>query len=140
MLDAYSCDPLGDGKPLAEDVRENLAARLAKVPNALAWLVRDGENPVGVLTAFVGFSTFSARPLINIHDVSVIAEYRGQGLARKLLEEVEAHARRIGCCALTLEVLGNNVPAQNAYRRFGFEGAGELNPPTAMAFWKKKLE
>lgn len=139
MLDAYARDPFGDGKPLDGDVRENLTSRLAEVPGALAWLAWDGDTPAGVLTAFVGFSTFRAQPLMNIHDVSVIADYRGQGLARQLLEAVESHARSINCCALTLEVLGNNLPAQRVYRKFGFVGAGELNPPTAMAFWKKVL-
>ena len=46
---------------------------------------------------FVGFSTFAASPLINIHDLHVEPEWRRQGVARLLLEAVEARARALGC-------------------------------------------
>jgi GNAT superfamily N-acetyltransferase len=44
---------------------------------------------------------------------------RGVGLA--LLEAVEARARELGCCKLTLEVHEENVHARRLYDRFGFE-------------------
>ncbi len=139
MLDAYARDPLGDGKPLAADVRERLTDELARLPNSLAWLARLDGRPVGVLTAFVGFSTFAARPLVNIHDVSVTTAARGQGVATKLLEAVEEHARAMGCVSLTLEVRGDNPAAQRVYRRFGFVGAANCEPAEGYLFWKKWL-
>jgi ribosomal protein S18 acetylase RimI-like enzyme len=67
--------------------------------------------------------------LINIHDLAVTAECRGQGVGRRLLEGVEAKARALGCGKVTLEVREDNVSARGLYRRFGFE-PGEGHPAT----------
>ena len=37
------------------------------------------RRAVGLALCFVGFSSFKARPLINIHDIAVRPEVRGQG-------------------------------------------------------------
>jgi GNAT superfamily N-acetyltransferase len=141
MLNQYACDPMGDGRPLAPEVRQRLAEQMGRLPNALAWLARDASGePLGVLTAFVGFSTFAGRLLINIHDVSVVAAARGQGISSQLFAAVESHARAIGCVRLTLEVRGDNLPAQRAYQRLGFVGATSCAPADGYLFWKKELE
>jgi GNAT superfamily N-acetyltransferase len=85
---------------------------------ALAFL---GEKPVGLINCFAGFSTFAAKPLLNIHDVVVHADVRGQGIAQALLQWAETQARQLGCCKLTLEILSNNIPAMRSYERAGFE-------------------
>ena len=120
MLDAYSSDPMGDGKPLDSAVRARLIEGLRTFPTTrvlLAWL--DG-NPVGVAVCFIGFSTFRAQPLINIHDLAVLPGYRGAGIGKQLLAAVEAMARELGCCKITLEVLENNHMARAAYAKAGF--------------------
>ncbi len=140
LLDAYARDPMGGGQPLAESTRRNLAAELHKRQDAVSFLAFAGERPVGLVNCFEGFSTFNCRPLLNIHDVVVMDGYRGQGIARQLLQQVEAHARARGCCKLTLEVLEGNRPAQAAYLSAGFAGY-ELDPVTGRAlFWEKKLD
>ena len=55
------------------------------------------------------------------------SEYRGQGLARLLFDQVETIAKARGCCKLTLEVLKGNERARAAYTKFGFSGY-ELDP------------
>jgi GNAT superfamily N-acetyltransferase len=131
MTDAYSRDPFGDGKPLDPAVRGRLIEGLRRHPTTLIFLALDGARPVGEAVCFTGFSTFAARPLVNIHDLVVIPEYRGSGVGRGLLAAVERKARELGCCKLTLEVLDRNERALGAYTRFGFarytlqEGAGE---------------
>lgn len=120
LLDAYAADPRGGGVPLTADVRARLAVDLRKVPSARAWLAFDGEQPVGVCVGFFGYSTFRARPLLNLHDVAVLAAHRGRGVGHALLEAAEAHAREHGCCKLTLEVQDDNTPARKLYERFGF--------------------
>lgn len=139
MLDAYASDPMGDGAPLDASVRASLIDRLRAHPTSRCWLAWSDGEPVGVVTAFVGFSTFKARPLINIHDVAVAPGNRGSGIGWKLLEAVEAYAREQDCCALTLEVLGENLPAKLLYHRFGFYGAETVDPPSTWAFLKKQL-
>ena len=47
------------------------------------------DNPVGAAVCFIGFSTFAAKPLINIHDFVVLPAARGKGVGRRLLEAVE---------------------------------------------------
>lgn len=140
MIDAYARDPLGDGAPLGPQVRAELPARLAQHPAALGWVARLANEPVGVLTALWAFSTFAARPRINIHDVAVLAGHRGIGIGHQLLEAVEGYARGTDCCALTLEVRGDNRAAKHLYSKLGFVGPADWAPPETMAFWKKTLE
>ncbi len=141
LTDAYARDPMGDGKPLAGDVCERLVPALREHPTTVVLLAFDGETPVGIATCFRGFSTFAARPLLNVHDLSVLPSHRGQGIGRQLLEAVAAKAQELGCCKLTLEVLEGN-PARRLYEAAGFrqvaysEGAGgawfmskPLDPP-----------
>ena len=69
MVDAYSRDAMGDGKPLDQDVRAQLIPGLRRHPTTLIFLAFDGDQPVGAAVCFIGFSTFAAKPLINIHDL-----------------------------------------------------------------------
>jgi GNAT superfamily N-acetyltransferase len=131
MTDAYSRDPFGDGKPLNDGARERLIPGLRSHPTTLVMLAFEDDRPIGAATCFIGFSTFAAKPLVNIHDLVVLPDFRGRGVGRGLMEAVERKARQLGCCKLTLEVLDGNHRALGAYRTFGFEryslqeGAGE---------------
>jgi ribosomal protein S18 acetylase RimI-like enzyme len=87
---------------------------------ALLPMIRSCAEAVGVAVCFVGFSTFKARPLLNIHDLAVIPTHRGRGVGRKLLDAVERKARERGCCSVTLEVLEKNVGARRLYAAAGF--------------------
>jgi GNAT superfamily N-acetyltransferase len=120
LLDHYARDPMGGGTGLKPEVKNCLVAELQKVPHfhgALAWL--EG-TPVGLINCFVGFSTFAARPLLNVHDIVVRDGHRGAGIGQALLSWAESRARDLGCCKLTLEVLSNNHRALAAYERAGF--------------------
>ena len=131
MVDAYSRDPFGDGKPLGDEARSRLIPGLRKHPTTLVFLAMEDARPVGAAVCFIGFSTFAARPLVNVHDLVVLPDYRGKGVGRSLLEGVERKARELGCCKLTLEVLDRNERALGTYTSFGFarytlqDGAGE---------------
>ncbi|MGB5278594.1 MAG: GNAT family N-acetyltransferase [Gammaproteobacteria bacterium] len=139
LLDSYASDPMGGGKPLADHVKANLVNELSKLPHAFSVVAYLDDQPVGLVNCFEGFSTFACRPLINIHDVIVLAAYRGHGISQRMLEKVEEIAREKKCCKLTLEVLINNTAAQSAYRKFGFSDYS-LDPATGTAlFWQKML-
>lgn len=120
LIDAYSTDDLGDGKPLDPEVRARLIPGLRNHPTTLVFLAFDADMPVGVAVCFLGFSTFAAKPLINIHDFFVQRSHRARGVGRQLLHAVEAKARVLGCCKLTLEVLENNTRALRLYAAVGF--------------------
>ncbi|EJL27732.1 N-acetyltransferase [Novosphingobium sp. AP12] len=139
VLDAYARDPMGGATPLRADVRDRLVPAMAEVPGAFALLARIGGEAVGLATCFMGFSTFAARPLVNIHDVSVIPGYRGKGIARALFAAVEDEARRRGACKVTLEVLSGNHRAKELYASLGY-GDFQLDPEAGTAlFWQKRL-
>lgn len=122
LLDAYARDPMGGGIPLDAMVRERLCADLANIPGAVSYLAwgADGEA-VGLINCFLGYSTFKAKPLMNVHDLIVLPDRRGLGIGQMLLSAAEQHARLLGCCKLTLEVLTGNATAMASYLRFGFE-------------------
>src|SRR5438046_9057438 len=103
MVDAYSRDTMGSAKPLAPDVRARLIPGLQRHPTTLVFLAFAGEQPVGAAVCFVGFSTFAAKPLINIHDFVVLYALRGKGVGRRLLKAIERKARELGCCKLPME-------------------------------------
>lgn len=120
VLDSYAADPIGGGVPLSGEVRQRLIPALREQPTALVLLAFAGDQAIGVAVCFFGFSTFQARPLLNIHDLAVVPAWRGRGVGRALLTAAEARARRRGCCKLTLEVQDDNRRARAVYERFGF--------------------
>ena len=127
LVDAYARDPMGGGAGLAPDVRARLGAdlreRIAR-GSALVLLAERGGEPVGVAICFVGYSTFRARPLLNLHDLAVLPAARGAGVGHALLDAVAARARALGCCKVTLEVREDNAVARGLYASAGFvEGA-----------------
>jgi len=139
LLDAYARDPAGGGAPLSADAMANLPEALAVRPQAFSVLAYDGKQPVGLINCIEGFSTFACRPLVNVHDVVVLASHRGQRLTQRMLARVEEEARTRGACKLTLEVLSGNRGALRAYEREGFANY-QLDPTFGSAvFLQKKL-
>lgn len=122
LLDAYAQDPAGGGKPLTDFVKTQLVKALAARPQAFSVLAFSGAKPVGLINCFEGFSTFACQPLVNVHDVVVMADHRGRRLAEQMLALVAQLARRRGACKLTLEVLQGNSSALKLYERAGFAG------------------
>lgn len=139
MIDAYSRDPMGDDRPLSADVRDALVPGLRRHPTTLVFLAWSDGDPIGVAICFYGFSTFAARPLVNVHDLAVLAGHRGRGVARRLLEAVEQKARQTGCCKITLEVLEDNHRARHVYRTFGFASAEYAGTARGSLFLTKPL-
>lgn len=137
LLDAYAQDPAGGGEPLSGFVREQLVASLAARPFIFSVLAFDGDAPVGLINAIEGFSTFACQPLVNVHDVVVLASHRGRGIAAQLFAEVEAIARERGACKLTLEVLSGNRAARSLYEKLGFDDY-RLDPAMGEARFMQK--
>ena len=88
--------------------------------SSLVLLAYEADAAVGAAVCFFGFSTFKARPLLNVHDLAVVPGQRGRGIGRALLAAAEDRARARGCCKLTLEVQEANARARGLYRSFGF--------------------
>jgi ribosomal protein S18 acetylase RimI-like enzyme len=139
LIDAYANDPMGNGEPLSAEVRSALIPGLQKHSTTIIFLAYKGSKAVGIAVCFLGFSTFAARPLINVHDLAVLPAYRERGTCRRLLEEVERKAREMGCCKLTLEVLENNHRAKQVYEAAGFAQAVYQEAAGGALFLAKSL-
>jgi ribosomal protein S18 acetylase RimI-like enzyme len=140
LLDAYARDPAGGGEALGDFAKTHLVGELAARPQAYSVLAFEGTQPVGLINCIEGFSTFACKPLVNVHDVAVLARYRGQRVAEQMLALAEQIARKRGACKMTLEVLQGNRSAIRLYERVGFAGY-QLDPAMGQAqFFQKWLE
>ena len=137
LLDLYASDPAGGGRGLSQYVRDNLVGELAKLPFAFSIICYVEGLPAGLINCFSLFSTFKCKPLVNIHDLFVLSQFRNQGISQLMLQEVEKIAKNQGACKITLEVLEKNQPARNAYSKFGFVGY-ELDPKYGNAIFLEK--
>ena len=137
LLDHYACDPMGGGVGLSDYTKAHLVEQLKNLPTFHGALAFDGDEAVGLINCFAGFSTFAAKPLLNIHDIVVRQGRRQQGIGQALLGWAEGRARQLGCCKLTLEVLANNVDAMASYRRAGY-APYELDPAAGHALLMQK--
>jgi len=122
LLEEFAREPVSGGSALHPSVTERLLPGLRRHPTTLILLAREGETYIGMAICFIGFSTFYARPLINIHDLTVLDEHRGKGVGRRLMRAVEAEARTMDCCKVTLEVREDNEGARRLYNSEGFRG------------------
>jgi ribosomal protein S18 acetylase RimI-like enzyme len=140
LMDVYSRDHMGGGKPLSQKAKQFLIGEMAVRSYAFSILAFSDDIPVGLVNCFESFSTFACAPLVNVHDMVVHPNYRGQGIGLHLLENVVEVAQSIGACKITLEVLQGNEVAKNLYRKIGFS-CYELDPKVGSAeFWEKKID
>ena len=139
LIDAYSRDPMGNGRALPEQIKRNLVSGLANHPTTRIFLAFAGAEAIGIAVCFVGFSTFAARPLINIHDLAVLPGWRCSGVGRLLLAAVEKKARTMDCCKITMEVLENNHRALRVYAAAGFVRATYTEEAGGALFFAKPL-
>jgi GNAT superfamily N-acetyltransferase len=145
LLDHYAQDPMGGGSPIAPDALARLCDDLSERAFAfsfIAWAASPenegkGERAVGLVNCMEGYSTFKAKPLINIHDLIVHSDWRGQGVGQRLMQAVEQEARNKGACKITLEVLTGNLTAMKSYERFGFAPYA-LDPKAGTATFMQK--
>ena len=140
LLDAYARDAAGGGEPLSDFTKTHLVKALAARPQAFSVLAFDDTQPIGLVNCIEGFSTFACKPLVNVHDVAVLASHRGQRVAEQMLALAEVVARERGACKMTLEVLQGNRSAIRLYERVGF-AAYQLGSTMGQAqFLQKRLE
>jgi GNAT superfamily N-acetyltransferase len=140
LLDDYARDPMGGGAGLSAFAKENLVSALAARSHVFSLLALEGDAegvPVGLANCIEGFSTFACKPLVNVHDLTVLKSHRGRGIAQLLLAKVEAVALQRGACKLTLEVLSGNTGAVRVYERAGFANY-QLDPNAGHAQFMQK--
>jgi GNAT superfamily N-acetyltransferase len=140
LLDAYAQDAMGNGQALTESVKREVIPGLREHPTTIVFLAYRDALPIGLAICFRGFSTFAARPLVNIHDFYVVPAHRGEGIADSLLKAIEQRARQLGCCRLTLEVQEHNHRAKRIYAAAGFNQMMYVSDAGGSLFLSKSLQ
>ncbi|MGV8135143.1 MAG: GNAT family N-acetyltransferase [Mangrovibacterium sp.] len=134
LINQYITDPMGGGTPLTPFQQLRMVDGLANHPSGFVLFILVNEQITGLATCFINFSTFKAKPFINIHDVIIDKDQRGKGYGKLLLNKIEDIAREGKYCKITLEVREDNYTAQKLYKKLGFG-----NDTPAMFFWTKEI-
>lgn len=88
------------------------------VSNAVRFEAWDNQRLAGLVAAYLNEEKKESAFITN---VSVLIEYGGKGIAKKLMELCSSKARDLGFKYMMLEVSSSNVTAQYLYKRLGFE-------------------
>lgn len=120
LINAYLNDEMGEGRILTSDTEAELISGLIGQVNAFIFFAEYKSEIIGLAICFLGFSTFYAKKLINMHDLIVLPEYRRRKVAEKIILFAEEKARTMNCCKLTLEVRVDNIKAMGLYKKLGF--------------------
>lgn len=84
-----------------------------------AWVARDAD---GRLAGY--FLLMHAVDDLHLLNITVRPDLQGQGIGRRLLDQVLARASAAGIGAVLLEVRPSNLHALNVYRHIGFREIG----------------
>lgn len=136
LINLYMTDPMGGcTEPLNKLQQLRMVDGLNNHPKAFVLFIIYRNEVAGLATCFENFSTFKAKPYINLHDLIVDSKFRGKGFGKMLVEEVLSIAKERKCCKVTLEVREDNYTAQTLYIDLGFS---DTKPK--MHFWTKIIE
>jgi ribosomal protein S18 acetylase RimI-like enzyme len=135
LINTYMADPMGGVATQLKNAKKNLLIDgLIESPSSLIFFCKKGNDVIGASVCFVAFSTFLVRPLINIHDLIILPEYRKCGAGTALMIAIEEKARALNCAKITLEVRYDNYNAKKLYKKCGFS-TGDA----PMEFWTNYL-
>jgi N-acetylglutamate synthase-like GNAT family acetyltransferase len=109
-----------DANAVEDDRRFALRQVLAGIEEGIAVAV----DHDGVLTGLAAARLNAQRQTLELIDLRVDYEYRGQGLGSALLYQVINRARETGMRAVTAITLTNNLPGARFLSKSGFDLAG----------------
>jgi len=123
FLEAFADYAMGSPAGLTE---ERLLLRMRK--NAVDYDLSVGAYEDGRMVGFtlIGVDAWGGRRVAYDAGTGVLPAYRGRGLARRMFEHALPALADRGVLEFVLELLQENAPAIQAYRKTGFETAREL--------------
>ncbi|MFV0592356.1 MAG: GNAT family N-acetyltransferase [Draconibacterium sp.] len=134
LINDYMLDEMGIGEMMPNGLGPKIIEGLKKHVAYVGFLVEiDGEF-AALANCNLNFSTWKAKPLINIHDFIVSPHFRKRGVGLFLLKAIEDYAKGNGYCRINLEVRHDNYKAQNLYKKAGFQ---ECDPNNY--FWENRF-
>lgn len=81
-----------------------------------------GAALAGYMTATIDYSTWMARRFVYLDCLFLRPDHRGQGLGRRLMQELQRFAEQEGCAAIEWQTPPSNTTGLGFYRAIG---AGE---------------
>ena len=120
--------------PTTPDVTSTVAPEEMVPPEGVFVLVLDSGRVVaggGVRRLADGIG--------EIKRMFVVEDARGQGHARRLLEEIEAAAADLGFQRLRLDTARSMTTAMGLYRRAGYRDIPDYNGNSYASFWGEKV-
>jgi N-acetylglutamate synthase-like GNAT family acetyltransferase len=112
------------GYPTSADAVSERSARLERSPaDRLVVAELDGEV-VGLACLHESLSVEYDEPAAKLSAIVVDERHRRRGVGEALVREMEAEARRRGCCLIFLTTAERRAGAHAFYRRLGFEETG----------------
>ena len=117
MQEYYEFDGHGFDR---EKARVALTALLRDASLGCAWLILDGDPPVGYIVLCFGYSLEWLGRDAFVDEFYLREQNRGRGWGRKTMAFVEDAARAAGIGTLHLEVVQQNAAALQLYRKLGF--------------------
>ena len=99
------------------------------------YLLMDGQNVAG-MTAIAMYQGEDYHEILwsqnlkddevaSLHILTVVPEYQGKGVSKKMMEEIFSLAMEKGKKAIRLDTLASNIPAQHMYEKLGFKYCGQ---------------
>ena len=79
-------------------------------------LVIDGKD-----AGYMVYAPYEEPGTMKLHKLYLLEEYQGKGYGQKMLQHVIEAAEKLGFSLVILAVNKQNLKAQKAYARFGFE-------------------
>ena len=90
-------------------------------------VAKDADKIVGSITFYkLNLFTFSFQPTLEIFNVAVLKEYRGQKIAKKLFDYIIKFAKKNGYKSINLTCLDTAIPAHKLYESIGFTKASSI--------------
>src|SRR5262249_46829441 len=112
VFDGHGFDP--------QKARAALIGLLRDSSFGRAWLILDGDAPVGYVVVCFGYSLEWLGRDPFVAELYLRGEDRGRGWGRRAMAFIEDAARNEGIRTLHLEVMQQNSAALELYRKLGF--------------------
>lgn len=103
-----------------------LRERLQRSESVIFLAEDAGGQVLGFTQLYPGFSSVSARRVLILNDLYVVAHARRNGVARALVEAAHIHARVTGVARVTLSTARDNTSAQALYESLGYVRETEM--------------
>jgi len=99
----------------------NFIEERLKNKDSTIFLVLDGSEAVSFSQLYPSFTSIGMRKILILNDLYVLPQYRRQGIARMLLDNVKQFAQENDIAKITLQTAHDNIEAQKLYESFEYE-------------------